>query len=190
MGRIMAFRRLFGAAVTAAVALMPAMAEAAAPQPCLTQGEFTGLVGYALPGVLDAAAQNCGALPANAYLKANRAAIAAQYAPYKQTAWVGAKAAVVKIVASFSGASGIQATNGAQLMAALPDPVLQALVDGFVPQMISARIKPRDCALIDHLARLVAPMPAQNTSELFALIVVTEMSDKIADISPLRFCPS
>jgi len=96
----------------------------------------------------------------------------------------------MKITASFAGASLSQSANGTNPMAALPDPVLQTLVDAAVPQIISSRIKLHDCALIDHIVRLAAPMPAQNASELLALIVVTEMADKIADISPVQFCPS
>lgn len=164
-----------------ALALIPATAQAAVDSgTCVSQAELASLVGYALPGVLDAVSKNCAAsLPADAYMVANREAMLAQYGGYKTTAWPQAKAAFLKISSDKGG------KDAQMLIGALPDDALRGLVDTAVPTMVQGKIKPAQCGTIDHFARLLAPLPAQNTSELVALIAAVAQSDKP---SSLRLC--
>jgi hypothetical protein len=65
------------------------------------------------------------------------------------------------------------ATNpdAAQLFATLPDDSLQPLADAALSGIVSAKIKPESCPVIDRALSLLAPLPAENTAELIALAV-------------------
>ena len=151
------------ASLAVALATVPGMAQAAEP-PCLTATEFTALASYALPSVISGATQRCAAtLSANAWLVRNGSQLSARYAAGKSAAWPGAKAAFLKM-----GSSG--GTEANALIKTLPDPTLQAMLDGLIEGMIGQQLPTARCATVDRVVRLLAPLPPENTAELIALV--------------------
>jgi hypothetical protein len=142
----------------------PQLAQAAEPV-CLTPREVTAVSTYALPSAIGGVTRNCAAsLPAGAWLPQNGAALAQRYTAGKTSAWPEARAAFLKMS---------MATNpdAAQLFATLPDDSLQPLADAALSGIVSAKIKPESCPVIDRALSLLAPLPAENTAELIALAV-------------------
>ncbi|MBC2666439.1 hypothetical protein H7F51_12995 [Novosphingobium flavum] len=143
---------------------VPQVAAAAEP-PCLTTGEFTALTTYALPSAIGSVTRGCTAsLPTSAWLPRNGPALAQRYAAGKVDAWPAAKAAFIKLS---------EATNpeAAQLFVAMPDESLMPLADAALAGIISAKVKPDSCPVIDRALSLLAPLPAENTAGLIALAV-------------------
>jgi hypothetical protein len=146
-----------------ALALVPATLRAAEP-PCLTTGEFTALAGYALPASIDGVARRCSAaLPVDAFLRTGAATLAARYAQAKPGAWLGAKAAFLKL-------GNLDPTAG-RLLQMLPDDTLQQVVDGAVQAKVADSVPLERCGAANRLLQLLAPLPPENTAELIALAV-------------------
>lgn len=142
--------------------IAPGMAQAQAP--CLTPSEVSSLVSYAMPSVIVGTTKRCAAsLAPNAYLRTDGAGLAARYAMGKDGAWPGAKAAFLKI-------GGKDDSNGAELFRKMPDKVQRDMLDVIISGMISQEIGLDKCPVIDSFARLIAPLPPENTAELAALV--------------------
>ncbi len=157
-------RPMLGVVMATTMALAPVLARAAEP-PCLTTAEFAALAGYALPSTINGAAQRCAAaLPADAFLRSEAAALAARYGQAKPAAWPGAKGAFLKLS---SGAN----SDAARLLTLLPDDVLKPLVDAAVQAKVAEAMPPERCGVADRVLRLLAPLPPENTAELIALAV-------------------
>ncbi|MFA7586950.1 MAG: hypothetical protein WCY11_12275, partial [Novosphingobium sp.] len=154
----------------------------AAAAPCLTPGEFSALSSYALPSVITGTAQRCGAsLPSQAYLKANGSQLAARYAGLRQSAWPGARAALVKVAPAIN-------PEAATLMAKLPDETLQQIADAWVESLVAQQLPVERCASVDRLVRLLAPLPPENTAELVALAVGLGAKAGVGRVGKLEIC--
>jgi hypothetical protein len=154
--------RKFVLSIAMGLTALPGLAQAAEP-PCLTAREFTDLSSYALPSIITGTTERCStALPADAFLKRNGAALAARYAVSKPAAWPGAKAAFIKL------SSGVNA-EAVNLFMTLPDDKLQPMVDTLVEGLIGQQIPPERCTMIDRAVRLLSPLPPQNTAEIIAM---------------------
>lgn len=142
-----------------------AQAAAAAAPTCLTPREFTALSTYALPSVIDGTAKACSpVLGAQGYLPQHGGELAQRYSVGKDRAWPEAKAAFIKI-------STASSPESAQLFLAMPDDSLQQVVDAAMVGIVSGKIKPGSCGTIDRVVGLLAPLPAENTAELIAVLV-------------------
>ncbi len=173
-------RQLTGIAA-ALLAATPGVASAAEP-PCLTPAEFTALAEYALPSVISGTSQRCSAvLSADAWLPKNGDRLAARYARAKGTAWPGAKAAFLKL-------SSTTNDDANKLLRGMPDASLQQILDATMEGMVSQQIQPERCSAIDTVARLLAPLPPENTSRLIAAVVGLGSKSNQAKVGKIRIC--
>lgn len=162
---------------------VPGLAQAA-ETPCLTAAEFAGVATYSLPSVINGTAARCAAtLPANSYLRSNGSELATRYAAAKPTAWPTAKAAFLRISATTD-----QAAN--DLIAQLPDPSLQTMLDAVIEGAVSQQIPTERCATIDSLVRLLTPLPPANTAELIALAAGLGAKSGKAKAGGFSICPA
>lgn len=145
------------------LATAPGIAQAA--QPCLTPAEASSLAAYALPAAISGTTKRCApALSAKAFLPKGGAQLAARYSARKAQNWPGAKAAFFKI-------GGDGKDEGAKMLAGLPDPTLQQMLDAIIEGMVAQEIPTAKCGEIDRIVGLLAPLPAQNTAELIAMVM-------------------
>ena len=155
---------LAGCLLLSSPALAQTAATAKAPASCLTQAEFTGIVTYALPSVLEGASRRCAqALPATAYLPSKGAALATRYTAQKNASWPEARKALFKI----SGSRGDATVN---MLRQLPDESLKPIADVMVEGLVAQEIPLEDCTTVNRFAELLAPLPAENTAGLITLL--------------------
>lgn len=169
----------------AAIALttLPALAQAA-ETPCLTASEFTGVATYSLPSVITGTAARCAAtLPSSSYLRTNSSQLAVRYAAAKPTAWPVAKAAFLRLSATSDKAAN-------DLIAKLPDPSLQTMLDAVIEGAVSQQIPTERCETIDAMVRLLAPLPPGNTAELIALAAGLGAKSGKAKAGGFSICPA
>lgn len=132
---------------------------------CLTPREFTALATYALPSVIAGTTRACStALPATAYLRRSGAELTERYAAAKPKAWPDAKSAFIKMASSRDRGS-------AQIFGSMPDDTLQQMADAAFTGIVTGQVKPANCATIDRMVGLLAPLPPENTAELIAVLV-------------------
>ena len=137
-----------------ALLLVLAIAGPVPPRPCLNTAEAEALVAVALPEVLRQTGVRCAArLPAASLLRQANGAWLRRYDQAADGAWPAARLAIVK----------------------LSDPAMSALLDSryarpllasLAAPMIVARIGTEDCATIDRMATLLAPLPPHNLAGL------------------------
>ena len=138
------------AAALAAVALLAS--PAVAQQRCITGPEAEAMTLVAMPDIIRETGSVCAAqLPATSLVRQTSSPLLSRYQVEAERAWPAARAAIVK----------------------LSDPAVDALLDSefarplltslLVPQIVG-RIAVRDCATIDHLVTLLAPLPPRNTA--------------------------
>jgi len=152
-------------AALAAVLLVtaPGVASAAAQPPCLTPAEASSLAAYALPSAITGASKRCAAsLGADAYLRRSGTELATRYGALRAQSWPQAKAAFFKMGAGSKD-------QASALLAGLPDPSLQQMLNAVVEGMVAQKIPTEKCQSIDKIVGLLAPLPAQNMAELLAV---------------------
>lgn len=165
-------------AAASGLALM--QAQAAQASQCVTEDEMSGIVGYALPSVLDGAMKSCKPhLSPTGYFATKGPDILARYAARKDANWPAAKAAFIKLGAEKD--DKLTAT-----LSALPDQALQPFAEAMVTEMVGAEIKPGQCVAIERGVRLLSPLPPENTAELVTFIV--GMADKPGKKSGFTLC--
>lgn len=153
-------------AVLALMALGCATAARAGDDACLTPAELDATFAYALPTVIESAAQTCRpVLSRDGYLATGTDSLAARYRVGQAAAWPVAKAAALKIGTSAAG-GGL-----GRFAAFLPDSALQGFATGYVGQFVVQSIRPADCAEIEQALHLMAPLPPENTAGLITLLV-------------------
>jgi hypothetical protein len=151
---------------------------------CLSEQEVVSLVSFALPTVMDSTIKTCGPqLSPQGYFGGQGPALVARFAANKAASWPGAKAAFLKLAAK-------QDSGTRDMIAKLPDSALQPFAEGIVAQLVTSKIKPDRCKVIERGVSLIAPLPPQNTAELIAFVIV--LADKAgADKgSKLPICPA
>jgi hypothetical protein len=106
----------------------------------------------------------------------------------KSANWSVAKSALFKIAAQDKG----KGADGIGLLRLLPDSALQPLADTLVTQELAKAIKPDDCAPIERIVGLLAPLPPENTSALVTTIIALTdkpKPDGKGSDSGLHLCP-
>jgi len=183
--------RAAAAAALGLVALGSATVARAAEDVCLTPGELDATFAYALPTVIESAAQACRpVLPRDGFLATDGAGLAARYRVGQAAAWPVAKAAALKI--GLGAASGHRGGGGGGLgkfAALLPDSALQGFASGFVGQFVVETIRPIDCPEIEQALRLMAPLPPENTAGLITLVVRRIERPRPGQKPRLPLCP-
>jgi hypothetical protein len=170
-------------ATLAAVLLTVAPGMAQAAQQCLTPAEASSLAAYALPAAISGTTKRCApSLSPSAFLPRGGAALASRYAARKTQNWPAAKAAFFKI--------GSSKDEGSALLKTLPDPSLQQMLDAIIEGMVAQEIPLAKCGDIDRVVGLLAPLPAQNTADLIAVVLgLTGKSGK-AQTEKFAICKS
>lgn len=147
----------------ALLVIAPGIASAAEPI-CLTKREATSLIAYALPQAINGTAKRCAAtLPADSFLRAHGAELAARYGTQKDRYWPQAKPALLKALGGNS--------DTARLTANLPDENLRQMADVFVEGLVSQRIALKSCDKLDVAIDLLSPLPPENAAGLIALSI-------------------
>lgn len=155
--------RKFAALSAALLAIVPGAVQAAAP--CLTPAEASSLAAYALPAAISGTTKRCTAtLGAGSFLRKGGTELASRYAARKAQNWPGAKAAFFKI-------GGDSKDESSAMLKQLPDPSLQQMLDAIIEGMVAQEIPTEKCGQIDRIVGLLAPLPAQNTAELIAVVL-------------------
>ena len=155
--------RTFATLCIALIAAAPGVAQA--QQQCLTPREASSLAAYALPAAISGTSKRCApALGAGAFLPRGGAELASRYAARKAQNWPGAKTAFFKI-------GGGAKDQSSELLKSLPDPSLQQMLDAIIEGMVAQQIPVAKCGEIDRVVGLLAPLPAQNTAELIAVVL-------------------
>lgn len=175
-------RKVF--ALGAAIALAHGqMAFAAAnAENCLTEGEVGGLVGYALPSVIDGAMKACKQhLSPTGFFATRGASFASQYAARKDLNWPIAKNAFLKL-------GGTKDASMTSTLKALPDSALQPFVEAMVSELVGGEIKAGQCVAIERGVRILSPLPAENTAELITFVVVLADKPKNGKPASLPIC--
>jgi len=169
------------AALAALASGQSALAQDAA---CLSEQEVVNLIGYALPTVVESTIKTCQPrLSPQGYFGTQGAGLVLRFSANKPANWPGARAAFLKL-----GASKDPATR--DMIAKLPDSALQPFAEGIVAQLVTSKIKPDRCAVIERGVSLVAPLPPQNTAELIAFVVVLADKGGLDKKSALPLCPA
>lgn len=149
---------------------------------CLSEAEVGGLVGYALPSVIDGAMKACKPhLSPSGFFATRGSAFAGQYAERKDANWPVAKNAFLKL----GGAKDAKLND---TLKALPDSALQPFVEAMVSEMVGGEIKPGQCTAIERGVRILSPLPAENTAELITFVVVLADKPKNGKPSSLPIC--
>lgn len=137
-----------------ALLLVAALAAPPPPRACLTMPEAETLVTVALPDVLRGTATRCAPkLSAASPLRRSDGELMRRYDRAADAAWPAARAAIVKL--SDPMASALLQSDYAR-------PVLGSIVG----PMIAARLPIDDCATVDRLVTLLAPLPPANVAGL------------------------
>lgn len=135
---------------------------------CLTHGEATAMIGYALPDLLGGLRNKCKAsLPGDAFLTVRSAELEGLYRVQANALWPQAKVAFIKMVA------------GDEMMTKLSDAALRPFLSETFAVAITEEIEPNDCPTVDGVVEMLAPLPPQNLARLIGIILAAE--DKGSD---------
>ncbi|MCC6941427.1 hypothetical protein [Novosphingobium sp.] len=149
---------------------------------CLSEAEVGGLVGYALPYVIDGAMKACKPhLSPTGFFATRGSAFAGQYAARKDVNWPVAKNAFLKL-------GGTKDASISSTLRALPDSALQPFVEAMVSELVGGEIKPGQCTAIERGVRILSPLPAENTAELITFVVVLADKPKNGKPASLPIC--
>lgn len=170
-------------AATAFALLQGQLAYAAtAAAPCISEEEMTGLVGFALPAVLDGAKNRCKPhLASTGYFATRGAEFIERYAARKDANWPMAKSAFLKF-------GGNQDDKMSAMLTKLPDDAVKPFVEAMVGEMVGSEIKPSQCKAIERGIRLLAPLPPENTAELVSFVFSMSSDAKKGKTSALAIC--
>jgi hypothetical protein len=172
--------RIFRQAAFGLATLSMATAASAETANCITRAEISGMMAYAMPGLLTGIGDKCTQHVAkDGYLASSMDDVIRTYAGAQDANWPLARAAFVK----FASKDG---DSSARMMKALPDSALKPLVEAMMPAMIGEQIKADDCADIEELLRLLAPLPPENTAGLFGTIMALAGGSRPSDIQVCR----
>jgi hypothetical protein len=165
-------------ALLAAISLVSATSAQA--KTCITRAEISGMMAYAMPGLLTGIRNKCVSNVAkDGYLATSIDGVIQTYATQQDANWPLAKAAFVKFAQK-------ESAKESRAVQSLPDSVLKPLVEAMMPAMIGEEIKPTDCADIEEMLRLLAPLPPENTAGLFGTIMALAGGSGPDDIAVCR----
>ncbi|QNQ11273.1 hypothetical protein [Sphingomonas alpina] len=168
--------------LTAAITLWAGMgatgvqAAEAAAKPCVTPAEASGLMLFIAPDAIKAVGETCATvLPADALLRQTSGAFIDKYRAEADSAWPSAKAALAKIA-------------GDEMKPALENDSFKPMIASLMAPVIAKDIKPKDCAQIDRIVTLIAPLPPRNAAEL--IVTLVQLSGEKKENSKLPVCPA
>lgn len=149
--------------------------------PCLTGAQAEAVALVALPEIVRETGMVCAArLPASALVRQARGPLLARYDAEADRAWPTVRDAIVRL--TNPGAAALLQSDYAR-------PLLVTLV---VPQLVG-RIEPADCATVERMVTLIAPLPPRNIAGLvvtaLAHLKAEKARGKAVDVPDLPLCP-
>ena len=133
---------------------------------CLTHGEATAMIGYALPDLLGGLRNKCkSALPSDAFLTLRSPELESGYRIQANALWPQARVAFIKMIA------------GDEMMTRLSDAALRPFLSETFAVAITDEIKPGDCPTVDGVVEMLAPLPPENMARLIGIILAAEDKD-------------
>lgn len=164
--------RIKAAAALALVAM--ATPQAAMAQTCITEQEISGMMAYAMPSLLDGLVGTCRPhVSDTGFIATSSAAMIQAYSTRKDANWPVARAAFMK----FGAKRDAQASD---MMAKLPDNVLQPLVGSIMTSVVGTQIKPEQCGNAERLMRIFSKIDPQDTADLFGIVMLMVGNDNPA----------
>ena len=141
-----------------AFALLANAASAAAEPPCLSEAEFRSVTLFVLPSAIAGTADRCQAhLPADAYLLTGGRRLAEAIGRDAQTHKGPAVGALTRI-------------SGGKMPEGLSEDTLSGLVTDMLRNELVKNVNASDCAQIDRVAGLLAPLPPENFVGLLGML--------------------
>jgi hypothetical protein len=135
---------------------------------CLSQGEMTALIGYALPDLIVGVRDKCKAtLPASAFLSSRSGELEARYRAGADAQWPQAKAAFLKMM------------GDDDMVRRMPDSAVRPFLTAAFATAVTDDLKASDCAMADGIVEELSPLPPANLARLIGLIIAAD--DKDAD---------
>jgi hypothetical protein len=140
---------------------LPAMATAQTAKQCLTPKEAQGLVSFALPDIITSVTTKCTpTLGTDGYLSRSGTELASRYRAAAMTSWPTAKLAVRKFM-----------DTDLSILDNLPDDALKGFLGAGISTAVVKDIKPAQCGDIDRIAKVLAPLPPENMSQLVGIVL-------------------
>jgi len=168
--------RAIGAATALWLGLAASSAQAATASICIGEDQAVAVMAVAMPDILTAIGKTCESrLPPSATLRAGLPALMSRYGAEASAAWTPARDALVKI--------------GGDSLKGVDADLLHPLIGTLIAPMMTKDVKPSDCPQIDHVAELLAPLPAHNSAALVVAIYQLVSADKKQAL-PFTICPA
>ncbi len=180
------------AALWLGIAATGAQAADVAATPCLTHSEASGLVIVVAPELIKAAGTACAqVLPSTALIRQTSGPYIEGFQTAADRAWPTAKAGFTKIVAA-TDKGGAQPDSSKLVSAMLDSDQIRPMLFALISPAIAKTIKPKDCAMIDHMMTELAPLPPANLAEIVVTIIELDSAGKRAKGKPddLPICPA
>ena len=151
---------------------------AAAEKPCIMPDEAAGLMLMLAPDALKAVGTACAqALPQTALVRQTSGPFLDKYQAAANASWPKAKLAIVKIMNDKDSP--------------LDPEILRPVIAAMILPAIKKGIKAKDCATIDHIVSLLAPLPPDNAAELFVSLIELKKADEKPEAkSDFNICPA
>jgi len=140
---------------------MPTLATAQTASQCLTAKEAHGLISFALPDIITSISNKCAStLGPVGYLSRSGKNLASRYRASAALSWPTAKLAMRKFIDA-----DISFLNN------MPDDTLKGFLAAGVSTAVVKDINPSKCGDIDRIANVLAPLPAENMSQLVGIVL-------------------
>lgn len=153
--------------LTTTILALAATASAAQPpaRPCLTGAQAEAVFLAVAPAAVRAAGVVCTtSLPPGALLRQPNGPFLDKLQTASAGAWPNAIAAVRGLV-------------GPDIAPLLDSEVMRPMLGGLIAPLIVADLKPADCAKVDRITTLLAPLPARNIAALGITILQFAQDD-------------
>lgn len=150
--------------------LVAAQAHAEKPAACITPAEVESVALVLLPDLMRGLNESCAAyLPATALLSQRNAPMIARYDAEVDSAWPGAREALLKIA---------NVKDGKQLDALMDVKFGRTFLAAFVVPGLVDSIKPEQCGTLNRMVEMFEPLPARNVAGIFSSILQLAEADK------------
>lgn len=166
----------FPALIAALLACTAASAQAALP--CIPAPEAAAVVSALAPDALRAVGTACAtSLPPTALVRQTDGPLLDGYQAEADRAWPLAVGAIGRLL----GPDAAQFTQST---------MLRPMVATLLIPLIVAKVKPKDCAAVDRIVTLLAPLPPRNAAQLAVTLLQLSRAAKPNARDPLTICPA
>jgi hypothetical protein len=165
---------MIGATIALWAGMAATTAQAAEAKPCFTEAEAQSVFLALAPDAIRAVAQKCApSLPETATLRGGLAAFVAPYDAAATAAWPQAGSALAKMAGPD--------------MKGIDPAAMKPMIGAMIGSMAADEVKPKDCATVERVVTLLAPLPPANAT---GLIVLAATSASKTGKEPFTICPA